>query len=1190
MVHQKQVNRIFSETVILIIISSLLLTTFVQNSNLENIFYAESDEQSSSSLEHSNYFCDSNTLNSLPINLALVDQIGGSGDNLVVNDELTVSHQVDLSLNSTNGFSNAYNIAGISGFVDNYLEYDMSVSVSRDFYSIFESAVDNKHPDLDSVHIRIAQAFEIYWDFGVFYGAGIYLDTSGPSLGNDELELFIVKADVTGEPDMSDIRAFDINGPYNSSNPLPTSSTGNYAYYDFANITAPAEDVILEKGKYFVVANLSVIDDTGDEFEWYGQTTVLPDYRSYLHDGTSWNIDGETRDLNVDLKPSYANGTALVISDPTTILLQDNAQDITSFNQQIVSSGLHNLESNTSIDVSMNNSYSFTQILNGISSFTIVSSTYPNYDVSWEVIWSIPQIDLLTYTNPIRNHFIITPNDWNDIVFSILLNDSPITPIRNPTGYECSILDLLSGDKYFEGSFKLQTSSPNYITSTEISNGITITNNFTLGYWTTDTVDAYGHEGSTVYIEAGINDISQSGGVFNFTLFDSSEQIIDWKNSSLLPPNLIYYDNSSYSGLGYFDSGESVFKHNITIDPSVNESDKEGQWTALVYWTNGTEVGLYSIEIFVEKPTIAEFAWEETLGQADMTSDTMIELQRIDGHEIYVEVDYFNISDPFFSGLGNVIENATVRYEASWGESGSLIFDGSQYVLDIITGAPVGVYTIDLTATGSFLETHTIQFSVRILHQFDLSPLFNNYEVNYTKSVTASFELLDTSSGNTKIEPDNYVVTFNGSVLDLNDDYTYDYVNDKIKITIDTSDVLNGILPTGSYELLLSVSKIDYVTNYGIDTNVDSTTIIITPIHTHIEPEETVTTADINSQITISFYYIDVNDSIPILDATLDVHFDIEGVELISQSENNGLYTLIIRINEPSIATLNIFIDIVKSGYESQLNFILTSISIDLGDGGGIPIGVLIGIIAGIALAILGTLGYFLIRGRMQASREARFQAKSKARSIFQSAMMIKKILVVHHETSLPIYEKDVDLSSTIDPSIVTGVLQAISTIGMEMMGAATGIKRIEYYGFVITSAYSGNYTVYVFSETELDDEFSEGVTNIARWFDLIFGYDSAQWDGSMDIFNEYKSSIEEKIGEELYLWLIYPLSVGDITQSQKDSLSEMEREIVSFIQQKGTVSLMLILDVLEQFEDEEIIEIIFKLTDLGIILKSNSD
>ena len=204
--------------------------------------------------------------------------------------------------------------------------------------------------------------------------------------------------------------------------------------------------------------------------------------------------------------------------------------------------------------------------------------------------------------------------------------------------------------------------------------------------------------------------------------------------------------------------------------------------------------------------------------------------------------------------------------------------------------------------------------------------------------------------------------------------------------------------------------------------------------------------------------------------------------------------------------------------------------------------------------------------------------------------MMIKKILVVHHETSLPIYEKDVDLSSTIDPSIVTGVLQAISTIGMEMMGAATGIKRIEYYGFVITSAYSGNYTVYVFSETELEDEFSEGVTNIARWFDLIFGYDSAQWDGSMDIFNEYKSSIEEKISEELYLWLIYPLTVEEIIQSQFDSLPAIEREIVSFIRQQGKSSLMLILDVLDQFEDEEILEAIFKLTDLGIISKNNSD
>ncbi|MCG3227126.1 MAG: hypothetical protein H7645_09415, partial [Candidatus Heimdallarchaeota archaeon] len=775
----------------------------------------------------------------------------------------------------------SFNIAGISGFTDDYLEYDLSISANRDDYIIFKSAIDNKDATLESGQVRVAQRFSIPWDYGVFYGAEIYLDTTGPTLGNDTLELFIVKADGTGQPNMIDRRAIDINGPYNSSNSLPASSTGNYAYYDFVNITSPSDDVVLEKGNYFVVANLSFFDDTADKFFWEGQSFVFADFPNYVHDEISWSLIGEIRDLVVDLKPSYSNGTTLVFPDPTEIGLQDNALGVTSLNQQIASVGLHTLTSNTSVDISMNNSYILSQILDGTSSYTADNSTYPNYDVSWEVIWNIPQVDLMSYTNPVRNHYVITPDDWSNSIYSILLNDSTSVPnTRNPSGYECSILVLLSGNKYFEGEFKLQTSSPNYITNSQISDGFLITDKFTLGYWTTDTIDAYGHEGSTVFVEVGINDIIQSGGILEFTLFNSTGGIIPWKDPLLLPANLNYTDTSYYTGLGYFDSGENVFKHNISIDPSITESDKEGEWTAFVIWENGTEVGLFSSTINVEKPTLAEFAWEETLGQNDMTNDTMTELPRINGHGISVEVDYYNISDPFFSGIGTTIVNASVTYLTSWGDSGSLVFDGSKYIFDIITDAPAGVYTVDLIASGPFLETQSVQFSVRILHQFDLSPVRTSYEVNYTNEVTVSFELRDISDGNALIQPDNIFLTFDGSSL-YPSDYNYTFENDRIKITIDTENVQGTILSTDSYELIITVSKTDFVFDYGIDIAVDSTTIVVTPIHTNIEIENSVTEANSNSQITISFRFVDTNNSVDIPGATLDVRFDIEEVELV---------------------------------------------------------------------------------------------------------------------------------------------------------------------------------------------------------------------------------------------------------------------------------------------------------------------
>ena len=57
-----------------------------------------------------------------------------------------------------------------------------------------------------------------------------------------------------------------------------------------------------------------------------------------------------------------------------------------------------------------------------------------------------------------------------------------------------------------------------------------------------------------------------------------------------------------------------------------------------------------------------------------------------------------------------------------------------------------------------------------------------------------------------------------------------------------------------------------------------------------------------------------------------------------------------------------------------------------------------------------------------------------------------------------------------------------------------------------------------------------------------------------------------------------------------KDTLPEIQKQIISFINNKGKTSLLLILDKLEKFDDEELLETIFKLVESGLVVKSNSD
>ncbi|MCK4896091.1 MAG: hypothetical protein KAS47_04735, partial [Candidatus Heimdallarchaeota archaeon] len=376
----------------------------------------------------------------------------------------------------------------------------------------------------------------------------------------------------------------------------------------------------------------------------------------------------------------------------------------------------------------------------------------------------------------------------------------------------------------------------------------------------------------------------------------------------------------------------------------------------------------------------------------------------------------------------------------------------------------------------------------------------------------------------------------------------------------------------------LTVTKANFVESIGVEqASTTSNYGILAVEATSVEPITTVSETNTSSQVTLTFEWIDETHSEQIKGATVEVSLDIPepDVEIIESSENDGIYTIIIRINEPETKTLNVRVTVSKEGYDSVLSFILATISIKtptLPPNGGPPIGLIIGLSL-VAAAGLGVGTFFVTRTQMSKRKEEHEAQISKARAIYQSAFMIKRILVVHHETSSPIYEYSLDERAELDPSIISGVLQAISSIGAEMSGARTGVKKIEYYNFVVTSASSGAYTSYIFSDTELEVEFEQGLDNLVKWFDVIFGYEGAQWEGSMDIFNEYKVSINEKVVEELFLWFMFPLQIAPQTVENLNKLKTIDQEIISFINGKGKATPALIMDQLDEYSNEEILE-----------------
>ena len=241
-------------------------------------------------------------------------------------------------------------------------------------------------------------------------------------------------------------------------------------------------------------------------------------------------------------------------------------------------------------------------------------------------------------------------------------------------------------------------------------------------------------------------------------------------------------------------------------------------------------------------------------------------------------------------------------------------------------------------------------------------------------------------------------------------------------------------------------------------------------------------------------------------------------------------------------------------------------------------------------LATIATVLYFVLRTRLVTRKEQKLTRKSEIRELYQAVFMIKRLLVVHHETSSPVFEFDIDTRVDIDPSIISGVLQAISTIGQEMVGARTGIRKIEYYGFVITTGSSGAYTAYLFSDAELVPKLEVGLQNLVNWFDVIFGYEGVNWQGSMDIFKEYHNNIMEKVVEDLDLWLLFPIQVAQKGIEKIDELDSISRQIVVFVEQKGKASAALIVDQLKQYEKEEVLHALFDLVENEFLKRNITD
>ncbi len=1099
----------------------------------------------------------------------------GTGDDFFVSDDLQVKHGINLSLNSDNSYTDSYTISEITDYTVDSSQYNIS-SLSATSYFDYQQTIHNKDEIPSSSVIRIAQSFDVTWPAAIFSGAKIYLIIK-TAIGGDELDLFLVNSSISdGKPDMSSVLSSAIDGPFNSSNPITESTTGNVVYYSFSDVT-------LSTGKYYLVANASSYDaNDGDGFNWRGQQgSVYGD--SYTHDGTAWSsIVNKDYVLAPELTPAYENGTVMRFTDPAEIQLRDNGIDITSFNQMISGIGVHDITSNTSVNIQMNNDYSFSRTLVGQSTYSVLNSSFYDYSVSWSINWFTPLVDIMQYSGHTRTQTITIPEGWNNLSHSFFINDSvPISSSIQSSTHTLDLDILLNGNNYFESDFVFYSTSRNHIFDSSISAEI-----FNLGYWTTNTSHAIGHYGSDIdssitVREDIITDILT--GELNFTIYSPNGQIVPMKTN--LDSNISFVDTTSYSQLISSQSSPGVYSTVTSFDPSVYGSDLEGLWTVSYEWSNGTAVGFFAKTITVVKPTFLELEWEESVGSDIWINNSSSEISRISGENIRVRVNYLNISDPYFVGNGTPITAATVTFTTSWLDSGSIDYNVSSYETTIATNAPEGLSTIQIFASGNYLQNHTTQFSLRILHVFRINSIQTIGEVTYTNPANFRLELVDLSNASVQIYPDELTIILDSSNL-TSEEYSIVLLGGVIEVVLDTDDLE---LTIGSHTLEVVATKTDFVD----ESHQNSATFVFPQFEIVLIPiaivvEQGIEEMETNSQAEIKFSLMDANKSTRItglLGADIELSVDIEDVEVWFDSETAGIYTVIVKVLQPTILSLNVYVSISISNHE-PIDFRLASVQITLPTE---PVSklpfylfVIIGILGAGALIVPSIL---LLRRRRNREKRNQRDIFTKTYQFYEGVLSITKLIVVQNVTSLPIYEMDLGSEIQADPSLISGFLSAVSSVGTEMRGERSGgVRRVQYKEFQVIASQSGFFTLYTFSETELNEEIEKKLTVISDWFAMMFPQIDADWDGSTEPFRMNLQGITEKIMKEIHLWIFYPFRVSPYKSQEIEEMSGIRKRMVNYVLESESITISRLFEDFDDVKIEQGLPIIFELIETNIL------
>jgi hypothetical protein len=295
-------------------------------------------------------------------------------------------------------------------------------------------------------------------------------------------------------------------------------------------------------------------------------------------------------------------------------------------------------------------------------------------------------------------------------------------------------------------------------------------------------------------------------------------------------------------------------------------------------------------------------------------------------------------------------------------------------------------------------------------------------------------------------------------------------------------------------------------------------------------------TKDTTASIEITFHAINFFSKVSLSTGTVTLYYSGTAIGTATPI-GGGDYTITFSLaNLPTNTPFTLIANFTQAGYEESTISIPLYIRVE----GGIPWEVIYAVVAVIAVgAVIG----IIYVGPIKKGKKRRQDELLTTSSAFEDAINLQHILVIYKSTGTCIYFKSFARES-IDPDLISGFLQAVSTFGTEMK-VEQALDEMKYGDSVLLLNDGELLRVTLVLSKSPSSVLRANLGRFTVTFEDTFRDKLVNWRGQLGIFE----GADDLVDNLLNASIILPHEVGDL-KSMKLVKSPLGRGVLKVAQQ----------------------------------------